>query len=122
MSAAGLVPFAAPFVSLLIASTLNVAAAFLLPFVGVYVGLGTAALSLRVMIVTIEISMTILAFTTTNDPLHYNDLLPQMVLLIIYVCFCLLLDVRPWHLYMSVLPASLNGMDALTFIKQRLST
>ena len=64
------VPVPAPTLSLGVACAFNVLAAFLLPWVGVYVGSGTAAYSTRVMVVTLETAVFVAALLNPIVPIN----------------------------------------------------
>ena len=116
LSIAHVIPLPPPTASLAVACTFNVFAAFLLPWLGVHVGIGTAAYSLRTLVVGTEA-----ALLTGSILLHSHNvfapeaILPQLGLLLAYLLVARYFNVSPVHLYFTYIPRLLAGVDIKRF-------
>ena len=115
-------PVSPPTLSLGLACIFNAMAAFLLPWVGVYVGSGTAAYSTRVMIVTLESVVFVAAlYYDVSSVLSLRSLFHQALVLLVYVIVArVVYAVRPIHIYTVHIPRALRGMAYTELVKMRI--
>jgi hypothetical protein len=119
-----------PLITLVTGSVLTSLCALVLPLFKIYVGVGSARMSLRATVAVIEIAVTMYAVHMHTSPQDSRNRRPvlgmyaiasQVFVFVLYVLYMMSIRESAFGHYMRVLPEALKNVSLSQYVGERIS-